>query len=36
VLDSIGTVMAGTLDEVIALDQDARRVAERFAAARAA
>jgi 1-deoxy-D-xylulose-5-phosphate reductoisomerase len=36
VLDSIGTVAAGTLDEVIALDRDARRVAERFAAARAA
>jgi 1-deoxy-D-xylulose-5-phosphate reductoisomerase len=36
VLDSIGTVAAGTLDEVIALDSDARRVAERFAAARAA
>jgi 1-deoxy-D-xylulose-5-phosphate reductoisomerase len=36
VLDSIGTVPAGTLDEVIALDLDARRVAEHFAAARAA
>jgi 1-deoxy-D-xylulose-5-phosphate reductoisomerase len=36
VLDSIGTAAAGTLDEVIALDSDARRVAERFAAARAA
>jgi 1-deoxy-D-xylulose-5-phosphate reductoisomerase len=36
VLDSIGTATAGTLDEVIALDRDARRAAERFAAARAA
>jgi len=36
VLDSIGAVVAATLDEVIALDRDARRVAERFAAARAA
>jgi 1-deoxy-D-xylulose-5-phosphate reductoisomerase len=36
VLDSMGAVAAGTLDEVIALDHDARRSAERFAAARAA
>jgi 1-deoxy-D-xylulose-5-phosphate reductoisomerase len=36
VLDSLGAVAAATLDEVIALDRDARRVAERFAAARAA
>jgi 1-deoxy-D-xylulose-5-phosphate reductoisomerase len=36
VLDSMGAVAAGTLDEVIALDGDARRSAERFAAARAA
>jgi 1-deoxy-D-xylulose-5-phosphate reductoisomerase len=36
VLDSMGTMSAGTLDEVIALDRDARRAAERFAAARAA
>jgi 1-deoxy-D-xylulose-5-phosphate reductoisomerase len=36
VLHSMGTTVAGTLDEVIALDRDARRSAERFAAARAA
>jgi 1-deoxy-D-xylulose-5-phosphate reductoisomerase len=36
VLDSMGITAAGTLDEVIALDRDARRAAERFAAARAA
>ncbi len=36
VLDSIGTVAADTLEDVIALDRDARGVAERFAAARAA
>jgi 1-deoxy-D-xylulose-5-phosphate reductoisomerase len=36
VLDGMGTTAADTLDEVIALDRDARRSAERFAAARAA
>jgi 1-deoxy-D-xylulose-5-phosphate reductoisomerase len=36
VLDSLGSLAAATLDEVIALDRDARRAAERFAAARAA
>jgi 1-deoxy-D-xylulose-5-phosphate reductoisomerase len=36
VLETIGTVLADTLDEVIALDRDARRVAESLAAARAA
>ncbi|MBS0560030.1 MAG: 1-deoxy-D-xylulose-5-phosphate reductoisomerase [Proteobacteria bacterium] len=36
VLDSLGAVAAETLDEVIALDGDARRAAEGFAAARAA
>jgi 1-deoxy-D-xylulose-5-phosphate reductoisomerase len=36
VLDSMGITTAATLDEVIALDRDARRAAERFAAARAA
>jgi 1-deoxy-D-xylulose-5-phosphate reductoisomerase len=36
VLDGMGTTAADTLDEVIALDRDARRCAERFAAARAA
>ena len=32
----LGTPPADTLDEVIALDQAARRAADRFAAARAA
>ena len=36
VLDMLGTPPADTLDEVIALDQAARRAATRFAAARAA
>jgi 1-deoxy-D-xylulose-5-phosphate reductoisomerase len=36
VLDSIGTMAADTLDDVIALDRDSRRAAEGFAAARAA
>ena len=36
VLDMLGTPPADTLDEVIALDQAARRAADRFAAARAA
>jgi 1-deoxy-D-xylulose-5-phosphate reductoisomerase len=36
VLDTMGAMAAGTLDEVIALDRDARRVAEGFAGARAA
>ena len=36
VLDSIGAVPAESLADVIALDRDARRVAEGFAAARAA
>jgi 1-deoxy-D-xylulose-5-phosphate reductoisomerase len=36
VLDMLGTPPADTLDEVIALDQGARRAADRFAAARAA
>ena len=36
VLDMLGTPSADTLDEVIALDQAARRAATRFAAARAA
>ena len=36
VLDSMGTLTAGSLDEVIALDQAARAAARRFAAARAA
>jgi 1-deoxy-D-xylulose-5-phosphate reductoisomerase len=36
VLDSIGTMVAETLDDVIALDRDSRRAAEGFAAARAA
>jgi 1-deoxy-D-xylulose-5-phosphate reductoisomerase len=36
VLDSMDPAAAGTLDEVIALDRDARRSAEHFAAARAA
>jgi 1-deoxy-D-xylulose-5-phosphate reductoisomerase len=36
VMDALGTPPADTLDEVIALDQSARRAADRFAAARAA
>jgi 1-deoxy-D-xylulose-5-phosphate reductoisomerase len=36
VMDLLGTPPADTLDEVIALDQSARRAADRFAAARAA
>jgi 1-deoxy-D-xylulose-5-phosphate reductoisomerase len=36
VLDMLGTPPADTLEEVIALDQAARRAADRFAAARAA
>ena len=36
VMDPLGTPPADTLDEVIALDQTARRAADRFAAARAA
>jgi 1-deoxy-D-xylulose-5-phosphate reductoisomerase len=36
VLDMLGTPPADTLDEVIALDQAARRAADRFATARAA
>ncbi|HEY3846413.1 MAG TPA: 1-deoxy-D-xylulose-5-phosphate reductoisomerase [Acetobacteraceae bacterium] len=36
VLDMLGTPPADTLDEVIALDQHARRAADRFATARAA
>jgi 1-deoxy-D-xylulose-5-phosphate reductoisomerase len=36
VLDVLGTPPADALDEVIALDQAARRAATRFAAARAA
>jgi len=36
VLDMLGTPPADTLDEVIALDQSARRAADRFATARAA
>jgi 1-deoxy-D-xylulose-5-phosphate reductoisomerase len=36
VLDMLGTPPADTLDEVVALDQAARRAADRFATARAA
>ena len=36
VLDSMGAPAADTLDQVIALDQEARRIAMRFAASRAA
>jgi 1-deoxy-D-xylulose-5-phosphate reductoisomerase len=36
VLDMLGTPSADTLDEVVALDQAARRAADRFATARAA
>jgi 1-deoxy-D-xylulose-5-phosphate reductoisomerase len=36
VLDMLGTPRADTLDEVVALDQAARRAADRFATARAA